>query len=90
MRVTLLTILFAILFVTTTSGEIKRNYYELGIKGYELVLDMRYDEANKIFDEMIRMEPENATGYIYKSQSYFHYWRCQHSVHSHTICMKWE
>ena len=75
MRTLLLTILFAIFFITPAIGEARGLYYELGSRGYELVLDMRYDEADKIFDEMIRMEPENAIGYLYKSQSYFHCWQ---------------
>ncbi len=75
MRTVLLTILFAFLCIASADGETKNLYYELGARGYELVLDMRYDEADKIFDEMIRMEPENAAGYLYKSQSFFHYWQ---------------
>lgn len=75
MRTLILTILFTVLCVTTIRAETKSLYDELGVKGYELLLDMRYDEADKIFDEMIRMEPKNAMGYVCKSQSYFHYWK---------------
>ena len=75
MRAIILSILFTVLCVTAISAETIDHYYELGARGYELVLDMRYDEADKIFDEMIRMEPKNAAGYIYKSQSFFHRWR---------------
>lgn len=75
MRNTLLTILFLILYITTSSGMPDSLYYKLGSKGYELVLDMRYDEADEIFDEMIRMEPKNAVGYLYKSQCFFHCWQ---------------
>jgi tetratricopeptide (TPR) repeat protein len=75
MRTLVQTILFTVLCVTTSSAETKSLYDELSVKGYELLLDMRYDEADKIFDEMIRMEPKNAMGYVCKSQSYFHYWQ---------------
>lgn len=75
MRTTLLTAAFIILCVTTTNGNPDSRYYELGVKGYELVLDMRYDEADQIFEEMIRMEPKNAIAYLYKSQSFFHSWQ---------------
>jgi len=75
MRTALLTILFAILCTASSRGGAKDLYYEMGARGYELVLDMRYDEADKIFDDMIRMKPENAIGYLYKSQSFFHCWQ---------------
>ena len=62
-------IIFTLLFVTTTSAE-PETLQELGIKGIELAHDMQFDEADKIFDEMIRMEPENAFGYLLKLSSF--------------------
>ena len=75
MRITLLTILLTVCYIPVSNAYTKSRYYESGKKGYELVLDMKYHEADNIFDEMIGMEPKNAIGYLYKSQSYFHYWQ---------------
>ena len=69
MKTIILTILFTMLFVPTISASPK-NIDELGIKGIDLVFDMQFEQANKIFDEMIRMDPENAIGYFLKSKSY--------------------
>jgi len=69
MKTIILTILFTMLFVPTISANPK-NINELGIKGIDLVFDMQFEQANKIFDEMIRMDPENAIGYFLKSKSY--------------------
>lgn len=70
MRTIILTVIFIAQFVPVISAETK-DLDEMGIKGMELVLDLQFDEANKIFDEMIRMEPENAMGYYLKSKSFF-------------------
>ncbi len=75
MRSVVITLLVTVFCVTTTGAETKNLYYELSAKGYDLVLNMQFDEANKIFDEMIRMEPENALGYLCRSQSYIYYWQ---------------
>ena len=69
MRTIILTIFFTMLFVPTISANPK-NINELGIKGIDLVFDMQFEQANKIFDEMIRMDPENPIGYFLKSKSY--------------------
>jgi len=69
MKTIILTILFTMLFLPTISANPK-NINELGIKGIDLVFDMQFEQANKIFDEMIRMDPENAIGYFLKSKSY--------------------
>ena len=70
MRTIILTSFFILLHVTPI-GANSRNVHELGVKGYELVWNMQFEQAHKIFDEMIRMEPENALGYFYKSKTYF-------------------
>lgn len=70
MRTLILAIMFAILPVPSISAQSK-NVHELGIKGIELTHDMQYEEADKIFDEMIRLEPENARGYFFKSACYY-------------------
>ncbi|MBN2418924.1 MAG: tetratricopeptide repeat protein [Deltaproteobacteria bacterium] len=75
MRTILLMIFFSFLYPTSSIGVTKGSYHDMGVRGYELVLDMRYDDADKIFDEMIRMEPDNPEGYLCKSQSFFHYWQ---------------
>jgi len=69
MKTIILTILLTMLFVPTISANPK-NINELGIKGIDLVFDMQFEQANKIFDEMIRMDPENAIGCFLKSKSY--------------------
>ena len=70
MRILIIAILFTVLCAITTIAEAKSPYNELGIKGIDLVFDMQFEQANKIFDEMIRMDPENAIGYFLKSKSY--------------------
>lgn len=67
-------IIFTIAYVSVANAETK-NLKELGIKGYEMVYDMKFEEAEKIFDEMIRLEPENALGYLLKALSYGHLWK---------------
>lgn len=69
MKTIFLTIFFTMLFVPTISAN-PENINELGLKGIDLVFDMQFEQANKIFDEMIRMDPENALGYFLKSKSY--------------------
>ena len=49
MKTIILTILFTMLFVPTISANPK-NIDELGIKGIDLVFDMQFEQANKIFD----------------------------------------
>jgi len=70
MRILIIAILFTVLCAITTIAEAKSPYNELGIKGIDLVFDMQFEQANKIFDEMIRMDPENAIGYFLKSKTY--------------------
>jgi len=74
MRTIILSLLFTVLFLTTISAQSK-DLNELGVKGYELALDIQFNEANKIFDELIHMEPENALGYLLKSLSYRKMWK---------------
>ena len=73
MRTFILTVLFTTLLIHSVNAETK-DLHEMGVKGMELVLDLQLDEANKISDEMIRMEPENAIGYFIKTKNYF--WMC--------------
>ncbi|MGD9161145.1 MAG: tetratricopeptide repeat protein [Desulfobacteraceae bacterium] len=70
MRTLILTIIFTILFLPSISAQ-SENVHELGLKGIELTHDMQYEKADKIFDEMIRLEPENARGYFFKSACYY-------------------
>jgi tetratricopeptide (TPR) repeat protein len=51
-----------------------KDLHVMGVKGMELILDLQYDEANKISDEMIKMEPEKAIGYFIKTKNNF--WMC--------------
>ena len=43
----------------------------LGPQGMELVYDMKFNEANDIFDKIIKLEPKNGYGYFLKSVCYF-------------------
>lgn len=43
----------------------------MGTRGMELVYNMKYNEANTVFDEIIKLEPQNAYGYFLKSVCYF-------------------
>ncbi len=44
---------------------------ELVNQGIDLVYNMKFEEADIKFDEMIRINPENAQGYFFKSGNYF-------------------
>lgn len=44
---------------------------DLGSQGMELVYDMKFNEANDIFDKIIMLEPKNGYGYFLKSVCYF-------------------
>ena len=87
MRIILLTILFTMLFVPTISANPK-DINEPGIKGIDLVFDMQFEQANKIFDEMIRMDPENAYGLFFKI--YGLYSGCMSSVLTIMIKSIWK
>ncbi len=69
MRV-IIAVLLLIVFFVDTSGAKSTSLHELGIKGINLAHDMQFEEADKIFDEMIRMEPDNAFGYLLKIASF--------------------
>ena len=69
MRTIILAIILIVSFSISASAE-QKDFIELGVKGYSLVYDTKFDEANKIFDEMIKMKPDNALGYLLKSRSY--------------------
>ena len=70
MKSIILAILFTFSLVPAVNAEPK-TLHDLGIKGIELTHDMQYAEALKIFDEMIRMEPDNPMEYFFKSACYF-------------------
>ena len=67
-------IIFTLVYASVSNAETK-DLKELGIKGYELVYDMKFEEADKIFNEMIRLEPENALGCLLKALSSGHLWK---------------
>ena len=69
MRTIISVILFTVIFSTTVYANSK-DIHELGAKGYALVLDTQFEEADKIFDEIIKLEPDNALGYFLKALSY--------------------
>lgn len=69
MRVIIFLILLIILSVPIVNAE-SQDLHGLGAKGYSLVLDTQFEEANKIFDEIIKKEPDNALGYFLKALSY--------------------
>lgn len=82
MRSIIISIILVFL-LTSSAGAKPDEFKELGVKGYDLVWDMKFDEANKVFDEMIRMKPENALGYLLKSKSYIlmHYYGTDDEEH---------
>lgn len=69
MRTIILTIIFTLLLVPVISAQ-PQDIRELGLKGIALTRNLQFDEANKIFDKMIRIDPENALGYLLKSSSF--------------------
>ena len=79
MRIIIVTILFTMLLAPSINAQ-PRTLHDLGLKAIKLTHDLQYDQANKIFDEMIRMEPENAMGYFFKSACY--YWMEDYSLSS--------
>ena len=69
MRIINIAILFTVLLVPEINAQ-PGTFQELGIKGIELAHDMQFDEADKLFDKMIRMKPDNAFGYLLKLSSF--------------------
>ena len=67
---TIITALLLTLFFVSAAGAESATLHELGVKGIDLAHDMQFEEADKIFDEMIRMEPDNAFGYLLKIASF--------------------
>ncbi len=74
MRIIILTFLFTVMAVSAVNAQ-PDNLHEMGVKGYSLVLNMQFDEANKIFTEMIRIEPENVLGHLLLALSYGWIWK---------------
>ena len=64
---------FWLLLVTFNSSLIysQSKITDLGPQGMELVYDMKFNEANDIFDKIIKLEPKNGYGYFLKSVCYF-------------------
>lgn len=54
----------------------------------EFVYDMKYKEANALFDEIIKLEPKNPYGYFLKSVCYF--WMFQNSPADYNIGEKYK
>lgn len=61
---------------------------DMGLKGMDLVYDMKYNEANNVFDEIIRHEPQNGYGYFLKSVCYF--WQYQSNTQDKVIGEKYK
>ena len=70
MKSIFLTILFTVVFVPAINAQ-SQDFNEMAANGMDLIFNLKFDEANKTFDEMIRMYPENAIGYYLKSKNYF-------------------
>ena len=68
MRIIIAVLLLAVFSVNAAGAE-PPTLHELGLKGISLAHDMQFKEADKVFDEMIRIEPENAFGYLLKISS---------------------
>lgn len=64
--------LLLILFITSSFVSAQNSRMTaMGSGAMELVYNMKYNEADAIFDEIIKLEPENAYGYFLKSVCYF-------------------
>lgn len=64
-------VLLLALFATTHAKKVDR-YHELSLQGIEHAYNMEIDTATAIFDEIIRMDPDNPHGYILQSVNYFY------------------
>ena len=73
MRIIILTLLFSVMAVSAVNAQ-PDDLHEMGVKGYELVINMQFEEANNIFNEMIRIEPENIMGHLLLALSYGWMW----------------
>ena len=73
MRIINLILLFSVMAVSAVNAQ-PDDLHEMGVKGYALVLNMQFEQANKIFDEMIRIEPENVLGHLLLALSYGWMW----------------
>lgn len=69
MRSIIISIILTILLAPSINADTKE-LHDLGAKGYALVLDMQFNDAHKIFDEIIKKEPDNALGYFLKALGY--------------------
>ncbi len=61
---------------------------DLEYQGMELVYDMKFKEADSIFDKIIKREPKVGLGYFLKSVCYF--WQCQKYLHNEEISEKYK
>ena len=57
--------------------------HQLILKGIDFASNLQYEEAIKIFDEIINKEPENPRGYFLKSAAYF--WIFSTDMHNEAI-----
>ena len=73
MRIIILTLLFSVITLSAVNAQ-PDDLHEMGVKGYALVLNMQFEQANKIFNEMSRMEPENVLGHLLLALSYGWMW----------------
>jgi len=73
---------FVLLLIAIPSVLLSQNIpiTDLGFQGMELVYDMKFKEAESIFNEIIKREPQNGLGYFLKSVGYF--WMCQKYPHN--------
>lgn len=78
MKAFILAMLFSLLAVSALSTQ-PNDLHEMGVKGYELVLDMKFTQADRIFNEMIRIEPENALGHLLLALSCGRMWEANGS-----------
>jgi tetratricopeptide (TPR) repeat protein len=66
--------IFLALVVSANNAQ-PEDLHKMGEKGYALVLDMQFEQANKIFNEMVRVKPENALGHLLLALSYGQMWK---------------
>ena len=64
-----LILLFIIYCIPLWSQDSTVHY--MALKGIDLATNLYYEEAVEVFEQIIRLEPENPRGYFLRSAAYF-------------------
>lgn len=81
-------LLFLIIVIPSNINSQNKPISGLGSQGMELVYDMKFNEAESVFNDIIKCEPKNGLGYFLKSVCYF--WMCQKYLHNEEIIEKYK